>query len=174
MSSKIGRIPCLQHSDKGFVRILIGIFRPAGSVRFLIAAMLAVQVTFGSGCEMPRLGLSLEPDRSSRSVRADWDDVEAAVMASTAAGEVAVVTATRQETRWTFDLKTILGERGVMVVTLEAGSADARDGSALIGVQAHLGRRGDPDRESRLVRAVVERLQELAGRETAPLPTTPE
>jgi hypothetical protein len=180
MTLKIGRILKQHQYGKGTVRILIGGSRTGGCLipgrRTLLAVALTMGLSgvLGAGCQGTHSLLGNDLGRPSQKVRADWDDVEAAVLASTAAGEVAVITALRQETRWTFDLKTILGERGQLVVTLEAGSAQARDGSALIGVQASLGRRGDSDRERRLVRAVVERLRELAGRDTAPLPTTPE
>jgi hypothetical protein len=92
----------------------------------------------------------------------DWDDVDAAVDAGVSAAEVAKVDVRSSpdlSTR-TYQLRTITDEPAWLIAQ--------RAGTGRVSLGARVGRFGDPERESRLLRAVSERLNALYGVDWAP------
>ncbi|MBL8990728.1 MAG: hypothetical protein JNJ48_04010 [Phycisphaerae bacterium] len=118
------------------------------------------------------------PQASTVSVRADWDDIDAALDVGLLAGECAVVSDDRPRRgvvahAVTFTLRTIQGEPGTVTFRRQAeGPADPRGPEPITG-EAVLGRYRDADRERRLLAAVARRLEALAGVDWAPIPGSP-
>lgn len=115
---------------------------------------------------------------SSVTVRADWDDVDAALDVGLLDAECAIVSDTRPRrgVRYhtvTYTLRTIQGEPGTVTFSRSAeGPADPR-GPEPITAQASIGRYRDADRERRLLASVARRLEALAGVDWAPIPGSP-
>jgi len=103
------------------------------------------------------------------SIAADWDDADAAVLASVEKIE-AIVTRTnvRSETEREYLLRRTTGERGQL--TLRRADPGNLGDLAPITMTCTLGGAGDPAREQKLMAAVAARLEQLKGVDYAPVP----
>lgn len=139
----------------------------------LIAALAAllIGISLFGGCQAFN---SVPTGPTSQVVRGDWDDVFAAVYVSLRESEAAAVDWSEVDRRWTFTMRDTQGLKGTLEIVLEGGSAEARDGSALIHVSATFPGARDDHRAGEIVSSVTKRLRELAGRGVAPLRDTPE
>jgi hypothetical protein len=129
-----------------------------------LAAALAVASCVGSDGTRAVAGRAATEPRppTVRSVTGDWDDVEAAVIVGAAKAEVAILwPPTVEPDRQVYELLGVAGEPGRLEASL------AEDGSIVL--TCSIGRFGNPAAESRLVRAVAQRLRDLHGRDYAPL-----
>lgn len=110
-----------------------------------------------------RTGISatLVGEASERSVAGDWDDIDAAVEVALESAEVAAVGSQRAPDRVIYELVSIEGRPGQLVI--------ARGESGRLTLSARIGRFGEPPRERRLLDAVARRLARLRGVDIAPL-----
>lgn len=104
---------------------------------------------------------------SAVTIRGDWSDVEAAVDVSVTRAEVAVTATTFEASRMKFVLVTATDELGELVALREDASGNGEN--VPIRLEAHFGRFGDAPREVRLLEAVAKRLEQLRGRDVAPI-----
>lgn len=93
--------------------------------------------------------------------------MEAAVDVSLTRAEVAVTSSTFELGRMEFGLVTATDEVGTLVVMREDASGSGEN--VPIRIEAHIGRFGDAPRESRLLEAITKRLEQLRGRDVAPI-----
>lgn len=109
----------------------------------------------------------------------DWDDVRAAVEAGARAAEMAVVSSnesTDGRTK-TYQLVTVTDEPARVVAHVRGGAGmsggkawGAAGGAGPIEISASVGRFGDVQRERKLLKAIRQRLEQLSGVDSAPLP----
>jgi len=104
---------------------------------------------------------------STLTVQGDWSDVEAAVDVSVTRAEVAVTSTAFEPSRMQFGLVTATDEVGELVVLREDASGNGE--GVPIRLEVHIGRFGDAPRELRLLEAVAKRLEQLRGRDVAPI-----
>lgn len=131
-----------------------------------LAAGLALLVFLG-GCWSAR---AIPAGRVSQplEVVADWNDVEAAVLAATGRVEMAFVSQAEAPGRHVFELRTIRDEPAELVFTCELGALP--EGERIpIRIWCSVGRFGDSGREAQVLRAVAKRLGDLAGVDFAPI-----
>jgi hypothetical protein len=127
-----------------------------------------------TGCASPTVGTMLLPTAASKSVDADWNDIDASVDVAASKAEMAVVakdSASAHER--TFELRTIRDQPAWLVITRAAkpGSAAGEGGGEGVefSMRCTVGYFGDKPEEERLLRALKQRLEELRGVETRPL-----
>lgn len=136
--------------------------------------MVAVMTVGLVACSGPSAGLAPATDATSpgaTTVRGDWDDVDAAVQVAITRAEMAILRRTAEPAdqpdpdRIQFELLTMMNDRAVLTATREAGA-----GESLIPIhlEARVGHFGDPAREQVLLRAMADRLEQLAGVDYAP------
>lgn len=111
--------------------------------------------------------LHLRPDALAESVRADWDDADAAVHGGlpptgVTVTEVVPISSTSRQYR----LRCMSGEDGALTIDRPAAGAGQ---DAEIRVRCSIGRLGDPKLEKAVVESVTRRLHELRGVEYAPI-----
>lgn len=109
----------------------------------------------------------------------DWDDVRAAVEAGARAAEMAVVSSSESNDgrTKTYQLVTVTDEPAQVVAQIRGGASmsgatgwGAAGGAGPIELSASVGRFGDAQRERKLLRAIRQRLEQLSGVDSAPLP----
>lgn len=91
----------------------------------------------------------------------DWDDVEAAVLVGAPKAEAVILDSTLEGNEYIFRLKTVRDEPGRLVARRDAATAGQDPGP--IHLSATIGLFGNPEAERRLLRAVRDRLEALAG-----------
>lgn len=115
----------------------------------------------------------MQSEGLSRTVRGDWNDVEAAAVVGLERAECAILRRTENSpTVVAYALRTVLDQDGVLRFTRAApadgaGSQD-RGENIDITVFCRVGPFGDQEREERILDAVRDRLGELRGVEFAP------
>lgn len=111
--------------------------------------------------------MALRADAADASVRADWDDADAAVYGGLSRLVVAVtrIVPVSPDQRQ-YQLRCMSGEDGLLVIDRPAG---APDDPLQLRVRCSIGRLGDPELERAVVEGVTRRLHELCGVEYAPL-----
>ena len=133
-------------------------------------ALLAAAICFAAaGCSgfkaplFPLFQKEAPPTSPATSVVAgDFDDVESAVYAASMAAQTVDIAATQPSPdRWEHKLLTVDGSPGTLSIQQRP------DG--LIQLTCRIGRFGDPEREQHYVAAIAARLEELRGRDYAPL-----
>lgn len=134
-----------------------------------LRALLIPMLTVLAGCSGFKAPLFPLFQRQARPVspavtvvEGDFDDVPAAVYAASMAAQTVDVSASHPEPdRWEHELLTVDGAPGFLRVLKRP------DG--LIEMTCRIGRFGDPERERHYVAAIAARLEELHGRDYAPL-----
>lgn len=110
---------------------------------------------------------------STLTAQGDWNDVQAAVAAAATHNEIAVVNATATSDQIQFELVSVEGEPGELVVRRVADSviADAAQPYRAIGLvlEAKLGLFRRPEPERQFLQDVERRLAQLRGVDAAPL-----
>lgn len=106
---------------------------------------------------------------SEATVKADWDDADAAVRRAVRREQMAIekreafrAADQDRDTVLVFSLRTLRGDAGEMMLK------DLGDGTVL--VRCRVGALGSASAESALVTEVVDRLEDLAGKDYAPDP----
>ena len=118
-----------------------------------------------------------EPARAPVEVVADWNDIDASVLAAVSQSEAAVLSITEESGAKVFKLLYISNEPGTLRVWAADPSKIPTDKleraapSIELRLSATVGYWGHPERERKLERDVEKRLKQLAGVEFAPLPS---
>lgn len=122
----------------------------------------SVAACHGPGADPAALA-PLPASAASRSLRADWDDTDAAVIAGVDAIEAVVAeTIEVSEVRRRYTLRLSSGEPGTLDAERATEPGDVR-------LKCRIGLAGDPARERRLLDAVSRRLVALRGDRAAPI-----
>jgi len=110
-------------------------------------------------------GVPLAGGGHSVTVRADWDDLDSAVLVGVGTAETAVLEWPEEsDNPRVYTLATVRDEPGDLTA-----SGEPRTGPSEIYLEARLGRFGAPQRERLLLGAVRRRLLQLAGVGAAPI-----
>lgn len=149
-------------------------FLPGSSIRRALSVVVAaagVMVGLAACASSARPAVATDAaSPGTMTIRADWNDVDAAVEIAITRAEMAILRRTAepadQPEQIRFELLTMMDERGVLTVTRDAGAGDAM---IPIHLEARVGHFGDPAREQVLLRAMADRLEQLAGVDYAPL-----
>jgi hypothetical protein len=102
---------------------------------------------------------------SGTSVLADWDDLDAAVLAAVGPNETALLAWSKDELEQVFLLRTIRDEEGRLVARREQAAPDP----VRIDLTCQIGLFGDPPAEQAILEATRRRLAELAGVDYRPI-----
>lgn len=134
----------------------------------MMLASRSVLIWFLIGCatgcgSLPQadFGTSAEASPSTAVVRGDWNDLDAALLVAASEAEMAVVSSEGDDSAFSAELTTPRDDRVTVWVTRQA--ADRFE------VRVRAGLFGDPESERRLVGAFSRRLEQLHGREWAPV-----
>ena len=110
----------------------------------------------------------MTPEGSVLTLSADWDDVTAAAQTGVSKSEMAVLSSEVSDAKQEFRLQTLGGETGFLtVIPLEPPTPDH---PGPLQLTARVGLFRNAESEARLLSEVAARLNQLAGRRTAPIP----
>jgi hypothetical protein len=137
--------------------------------RVIVVAVVLANAVVGGGCSSPwreRGGLQSGAEREvERTVRADWDDVEASLLMGALQSECSFVTFAESERGWQGEAISIHDDAFAVSVS----RAENKVESVLITVRVRANETSDVGVARLLVEKSVKRLRQLHGVKTAPL-----
>jgi hypothetical protein len=123
-----------------------------------------------SGCAGAGTTGQSGPDGTVLTALGDWNDINAAVDVAASAGEVAVLSANPAEVNpRVFQLQSVENQPGRLTVEAGASEAASTPRPVAMTLRCRIGHFGDPEREARVLEALAERLDDLAGVDYHPL-----
>ena len=138
---------------------------PPKGLAVACAAALGAMAACDSKFRAAPAGVPLAGGGHSVTVRADWDDLDSAVLVGVGAAETAVLEWPEvSDNPRVYRLTTIHDEPGALTASGSPGP-----GPSEVRLEARLGRFGDAERERLLLGAIRRRLLQLAGVGAAPI-----
>lgn len=122
------------------------------------------------GCRAPGLPDAARTSPATAHFTADWDDIDAAADLAAQRTELAVLHITDPTGRGCtkrIELLGVRGEPGVLTISRPEPCEETQ--SQPLTVEVRIGRFGDPEREASFIKVFRDRLEQLHGRDYAPI-----